>query len=467
MASARWRTRLSNAATGAGGTSTAATGRRAAGFAWTYWHRIVLMSFLGWIFMYADRTVLSPVLPLIHAEWGVSKSQLGLISSLFFLAYAAVQIPVGWASDRLGRRLALLVPGFILFGLGTLATGLAPSYGFILAAGLVTGLGQGAYYPTQFSLSTEVVPPERRGLAAALINSGQAVGISLGLVVASLVALAYGGGWRLPFVVLSVPTVLVGLLFLKGVKPEHDRRARAVRGEPAAREAPGTNAREAAPDAVDAAAPAARPAHLWTPRLVSLYVVNFCSLYGFFVVLTWLPFYLQTARGYGGAQVGWISSLVPWAAVVGGIVASVLSDRVPSRKPVAMSMLPVAALALAGLPLVHAKAVLVAALLVYGFFGKLALDPVLAAMVADSTEPHLYGRVFGVFNFAGMTSSILAPYLTGFLADRSGALDAGFYLAAAFLLAGMLALAFFRAPGAARDGILRHHPTAMERGVAR
>lgn len=407
-------------------------GRRPASLLrWQYWHRIVALSFLGWVFMYADRTVLSPVLPLIGAEWGLSRAQLGLVSSLFFLAYAACQVPVGWLSDRLGRRLLFLVPGFVLFGLGTLATGLAPSYEAMLLVGVVSGLGQGAYYPTQYSLSTDVVPPERRGLAAALINSGQAVGISLGLVVGSAVALAAGAGWRAPFVVLALPTVAVGLLIWRGVHPDHDRRAFPPR--PADRgEGAGTEGEE------KSGPPPSRP--LWTPSLLGLYVVNFCSLYGFFVVLTWLPFYLQTTRGYEGTAVGWVSSLVPWAAVAGGIAASALSDRAPSRRPVALAMLPAATAALAAIPLLHSRPLLFCALVAYGLTGKLALDPVLAAMVADAAEPSAYGRVYGVFNLAGMTSSIVAPYLTGFLADATGSLDVGFHLAALLLLCGALVL---------------------------
>lgn len=400
------------------------TGRR-----WQSWHTMVVMGCLGWVFMYADRTVLSPVLPLIGAEWDLSQSQLGLIASLFFLAYAVLQIPVGMAADRLGRRLVLLVPGFVLFGIGTLLSGLSPTYGFLLFASVLTGLGEGTYYPTQFALSTEMVPPSRRGISAAIITSGQAVGISLGLMLSSYVALGLGNGWRPPFIILSVPTVLTGLAFWLFVK-EPRRAVTAAAGQGPA-----------------PVSEAGRPEHKnpWSRNLVLLYALNFCSLYGFFVVLTWLPSYLQTARGYGGPEVGWISSLVPWMAVPGGLIASWLSDR-SDRKRIGLAMLPVAAVALVALPLLPSAAALMAALVVYGLFGKLALDPVLAALVADLSDRSVYGTVFGAFNFAGMASSVVAPYLTGFLADRTGTLNSGFYLAAALLVVGIGLLAMLRQP---------------------
>lgn len=48
-----------------------------------YWVRLVIIFFLGWIAIYAGRSVLNPIMPHIQAEFGLSKSNLGLISSLF------------------------------------------------------------------------------------------------------------------------------------------------------------------------------------------------------------------------------------------------------------------------------------------------------------------------------------------------------------------------------------------------
>lgn len=396
---------------------------------WQPWYTVVILAGIGWVFMYANRTVLSPVLPLIGMEWELNQTQLGLISSLFFLAYTVVQIPVGMLSDRLGRRLPILVPGFLLFGFGTLLTGFVPSYAALLLLSVLTGVGQGTYYPTQFSLSTAMVPVSRRGLSAAIINSGQAVGISLGLLVSSYSALGFENGWRLPFIILAVPTLLTGLAFWRFVR------------EPAT-----GNRRPASVPAIDVdegiekpPAGLGRECRPWSRNLVLLYVLNFSSLYGFFVILTWLPYYLQTVRGYDGVAVGWISSLVAWTAVPGGLMASWASDRLVQRKTVAMIMLPFAAVSLAAIPLLRSDSALIVSLIVYGLFGKIALDPVLAALVADLADRHVYGTVFGLFNFAGMFSSVLAPYVTGFLADRSGTLDVGFYLAAGLAAVGMFA----------------------------
>lgn len=385
-----------------------------------YWHVVLGVFFLGWVFMYADRTVLSPVLATIGDEWHLSRQQLGLISSLFFLVYAAMQIPTGLLADRYGRKI-LLVPGFVLFGATTALSAFAPSYGAFLLLAALTGLGESTYYATQFSLSSEVIPQRFRGLGSAIINSGQAFGISLGLIVASLIAFTFQAGWRAPFAVLGVATMVVGALIWLLVRErphgqtESHRIGAAQQQQPAAR--------------------------LLSRDLLLIYAVGFCSLYGFFVILSWLPYYLQVARGVPASTTGLVSSLVPWASIPGALLVSYLSDRLRRRRLFMLVMLPLAALALFAIPFSQNTAQLFAALIAYGLVGKLALDPLLVAYVADRVPKSAYSRAYATLNFSGMLSSIAAPYVTGFLADRFGTLTTGFYLAVALLVVGTVCVA--------------------------
>lgn len=56
-----------------------------------YYWKVILVFMLGWVFMYADRTILNPVMPILAREFGINNAQLGLINSVFFLAYAILQ----------------------------------------------------------------------------------------------------------------------------------------------------------------------------------------------------------------------------------------------------------------------------------------------------------------------------------------------------------------------------------------
>lgn len=377
-----------------------------------YWYRVVALCFLGWIFMYADRTVLSPVLPMIGQEFRLNESQLGLISSLFFLAYTALQIPTGILADRYSRKRVLIL-GYLVFGVGTILSGLAGSYGLLLAGAVITGLGESTYYPTQFAISSSTIPTRHRGVMLAIINSGQAVGVSLGLLLSSYFSLELGLGWRTPFIVLGVGTIATALLFTRAVR------------EPARPENSGPTASGRSLLGVA----------FGNRNLVLVYCLNFCSLYGFFMVLTWLPYYLITDRGYHGTEVGVISSLVVWTSVPGALLWSYLSDRI-GRLGLIRLLSPLACLSLLAVPYAGTYPLLVIALCAYGLVGKLAMDPVIAALVADLAPRAAYGTVYGVLNFAGMASSILAPVLTGWIAASTGSLLVGFYVASAFMLVG-------------------------------
>ncbi|HEX6798076.1 MAG TPA: MFS transporter [Ktedonobacterales bacterium] len=448
-----------------------------------YWQTLLVAFLLGWVFMYADRTVLSPVLASIGAEWQLNRGQLGLISSIFFFTYAALQIPTGLLADRFGRKL-LLVPGYVLFGVATLLSALAPSYGVFLLLAACAGLGEGTYYPTQFSLSSEALPARIRGLGSAIINSGQAFGISLGLILSGFVAFNLGKGWRASFAVMGAGTLVVaGVLALlvrehppmelgaenaevaevRGERGEGGRNGERegreasakdtkAEGERATAEDPegrgesvgASGGRPPAGDTAAAAQTGTGTATLLSRDLVLVYIAGFCSLYGFFVIITWLPYYLQVARHVPATQTGIISSFVPWASLPGALLLSYLSDRWHARRALALGMLPVAALAFVAIPLAGSTLALYAALALYGFTGKLALDPILVAYVADRVPKTAYSRAYALLNFAGMSSSILAPVVTGALADATGTLNAGFYLSTALLLVGMLCMALTR-----------------------
>lgn len=58
-----------------------------------YWIKVVAIFFIGWILMYATRTIFNPIMGVVGAEFGLNNTQLGLANSVFFLTYAIAQIP--------------------------------------------------------------------------------------------------------------------------------------------------------------------------------------------------------------------------------------------------------------------------------------------------------------------------------------------------------------------------------------
>jgi len=386
------------------------------------WWVTIFLFWLGWIFMYADRTVLNPVMGELEKEFGLSGTQLGLMNSVFYFSYALLQVPAGILGDKIGKK-KVLFPGFLLFGAFTAVTGWAKSWSTLLFARVVTGAGEGTYYGPQYGLSSEQIPKKYRSLGSAIINSGMAFGIALGLLASSWLVYDQGYSWRTPFFVMSIPTLLTGLAIWLFVK---EKKRQPV-------------------EAGGVAKPKSKFTDLFKNRnLLLVYLMVFCSLFGFFVILTWLPYYLQSERGIAGSETGFITSLVAWISIPGALLFSSLSDRLGKRKPLILVLVPVAILSMLSIIWMPNMTGVIVALCVYGLVGKLALDPVLVALVADSVDENNYSSAFGLFNFIGMSSSILAPVIAGAARDMTGSLASSFYVSAALLVVGLVGMLFLK-----------------------
>lgn len=386
------------------------------------WWVTIFSFWLGWIFMYADRTVLNPVMGELEKEFGLSGTQLGLMNSVFYFSYALLQVPAGILGDKIGKK-KVLIPGFLLFGAFTAVTGWAKSWSTLLFARVVTGAGEGTYYGPQYGLSSEQIPKKYRSLGSAIINSGMAFGIALGLMASSWLVYDQGYSWRTPFFVMSIPTLLTGLAIWLFVK---EKKRQPV-------------------EAGGVAKPKSKFTDLFKNRnLLLVYLMVFCSLFGFFVILTWLPYYLQSERGIAGSETGFITSLVAWISIPGALLFSSLSDRLGKRKPLILVLVPVAILSMLSIIWMPNMTGVIVALCVYGLVGKLALDPVLVALVADSVDENNYSSAFGLFNFIGMSSSILAPVIAGAARDMTGSLASSFYVSAALLVVGLVGMLFLK-----------------------
>lgn len=370
-----------------------------------YWKRLVFIFFLGWLLMYANRTALTGLMSVLEGLWGLSRTQLGLVNSAFFFFYAAAQVPAGLLADRVGRK-RVLVPGFLVHSLGAIYSGLATSFPWLLGARALTGLSQGTYFSPQYAISTAAVPARYRTVASALTMSGSALGIGLGTLVASFMVWRLGLSWRFPLILFGGLALVLTITMSKLIKPDVSEKDR--------------QALTAGPQA------AFRP----NANLVKLFIVGALAMYGFYVIVTWLPYYLQTARGIEGGIAGAVSTIMPLATIPSAILIGILADRSGQRRKIMLWLIPAGAIALALVVWSPSLVGLYFALALYGLSGKLVIDPLLIASVAEQTEASSHGKAFAFLNFAGTVSMVLAPTITGLIVDLTGSFDSGFLLAA-------------------------------------
>ena len=153
---------------------------------------------------YADRAVISAVLPLIRTELGLSEVMLGLLSSVFLWTYALGSPASGYIADRL-PRVRVILWSLGSWSVATLLAGFCANAQQLLTARVLLGLSQCAFMPAAVALTAEFQPPARRALAIVIPLAGA----NLGFVVGSVLG-GYSGdhfGWRPVFFFLG----LVGL----------------------------------------------------------------------------------------------------------------------------------------------------------------------------------------------------------------------------------------------------------------
>jgi len=171
---------------------------------------------------------LGPVLPALSARTGASLAEMGRLTMTIFAGSFAAQFVAGWASDRFGRRLVLIV-GLLLLATTGAAIGLSTSLALTLAVGVVYGFGYGAFTLSGNVMSSELVPT-RRASAVNLVNMFFGLGAVVGPLVVSVLLQRVGA---------SLPALWLGaglLLFAAAVSavtlPGRSVTAAVERGAP-------------------------------------------------------------------------------------------------------------------------------------------------------------------------------------------------------------------------------------------
>ena len=172
-----------------------------------------------------DKTAFNVLAPEIRRSFGLGISGiLGLVAVIELVAIL-LGLPLAYWADR-RSRVRLAAGGATLWGSFSLATGLAPTVGVLAAARAGAGMGRAVVTPTHFSLLADYYPPEIRPKVYGTHRAANSVGQFVGPILAG--ALALWLGWRAPFVLFVVPTVVLVVLAMRLHEPArggHERRA--------------------------------------------------------------------------------------------------------------------------------------------------------------------------------------------------------------------------------------------------
>lgn len=399
---------------------------------------IYALMFLLSAINYIDRSALSVAATPLSHEFGLSPVQLGYLFSSFLWLYVICLVPMGMIVDRLGTRRVNSL-GIAVWSAATVLTGVVGSYAALLGTRILMGVGEATTYPAAGRVIREWVPVRERALFTTVFNSGAYFGPAIGGL--TLTWLVSAAGWRSAFFAGGA----IGFIWLAAWliwfrQPERatwlsaDERALILRERDGQRQAE------------DRSQPAlGLRGLLRSPSMVGMMLTQGCAVYTQYLFLTWLPNYLQAARGISLLTSGPLMALPYLGAVVLTVVFGKLSDTLLThetarsggrRRMVAAAMLVSSVLLL--MPFVSNVYVILFLIMIAlsGVATTVGLNIALLSDLLRSSGDA--GQATGLLILGGNIFGILAPIVTGYVIQASGSFDYAFVIAGALLICGSL-----------------------------
>jgi EmrB/QacA subfamily drug resistance transporter len=173
------------------------------------WWTLAAVS-VGLFVIMLDNTVVNVALPSMQRSLHMSLSELEWVVAGYALTFAAFMLTGGKLADLLGRRLIFMI-GLAVFTGASLACGLAPSGGFLIAARVVQGLGGALMNPATLSIITATFPPRQRGTAIGIWAGVSAMALAIGPLVGGLLTEHVNWNW---IFFINVPIGVTGLFLI-------------------------------------------------------------------------------------------------------------------------------------------------------------------------------------------------------------------------------------------------------------
>lgn len=352
---------------------------RSGAYAWY----VVAVLLLAYTLSFIDRMILSLLVGPIRADLGISDTQMSLLMGFAFaIFYSVLGIPLGWLADR-GSRRSLMVAGVAAWSVMTALCSLARGYGGLFLARVGVGVGEATLSPAAYSLLGDYFPREKLGRAMAVYSIGVPLGSGIALIAGALVVKFVTEGpalilpllgemapWRLTFIVIGLPGLLVALLIALTVREpaRTGLKAGATKGEFTA---------------FLRAHPRAIAAHFGAMSMITL------VMYG---AMAWIPQFLHRTYAMPVAEAGlWFGAATALCGAVGLLLGGAMADRMYRR----------------GRKDAHLRVIRLNAVLLLPLLGGMALAPTAGVALALMILTMLIGTIHG--GVAGAALQMITP----------------------------------------------------------
>jgi EmrB/QacA subfamily drug resistance transporter len=325
------------------------------------WHVMAAVG-MGIILATIDGSIVNVALPTLVRAFNTGFATVQWVVLAYLLTVTTLMLSIGRLGDMIGKK-PLYAAGFVIFTVGSVLCGLAPTVGLLIAFRVLQAIGAAMLMALGMAIVTEAFPPSERGKALGISGSMVSIGIVLGPVLGGLIIGALSWHW---IFYVNLPVGIVGtwmvLRFVPAGRPAGRQRfdwagAMLLFGSLMSLLLAMTLGQQGG---------FGQPAVLllavtWLLLLAAflftewkspqpmidlrlfrnrLFNVNLLTGFAIFVSMSGtiilIPFYLENVMGYSPQAVGLLLAVVPVAVGITAPLSGALSDRVGTR-PIAVA----------------------------------------------------------------------------------------------------------------------------------
>ena len=387
-------------------------------FRWTILALICVSHIIGAAAQYGINTLA----PFYQDELGLSRAQVGLFFSAFYLAMTGASFGTGWLADRFGVPKTTLL-GHLGLGVCTIAAALSPSFESAWVSFFLAGFGYSFLNPAS---TIGVMKWFDRGERATAMGAKQtgvpAGGVLAAILAPSLVSLI---GWRGSLAALGIINFISGFIFL------------ALWREPAT---PSVVASERE----KSAAGALPPLNVWA--LLPISCATAIYLIGQMALITYVPLYLRDVMDYSPYWASQALALTQAGAMIGRVGWGVASDRLfAGRRKIVLIVIGIISVLLIGaLSFMNrgSSAYFLLPILFLAGVSIVGYQGVSYALIGEISGKARTGAGLGMMITINAAAATLGTPLFGYIVDRTGSYSIAWQLLAGAVTVGIIAVAF-------------------------
>ncbi|MGE1062162.1 MFS transporter [Megasphaera paucivorans] len=389
---------------------------------------IVFCLFIGIAIAYVDRVNVSLLAandPFL-IEMGIKSQpvQIGMMMSIFLIAYGLANVILGPLGDVIGPRKMMTICVAVML-VSVMVSSIATIFMVLLIGRAILGVGEGAYYPQQSLFIRNWIPVKERGLANGLWTVGQGVAPALSMPILAYIISQWG--WRANFYCCILLTIIPLALFwfCTTDRPRQDKRMSQAE----------LDYIEAGMEKTDNAVVEQEKlpllqrwkimsvnAHYWV--LVIWYM---CLQFMGWGLATWMPVYLKMAKGFSWAEMGWMASLPFVLSIFARFAGGVLSDKIGHCAPILFAAMLVGTVSLYGSIVIPGKYIS-AVCLALGYGGVTLGTPAAWTLLQSGlVSSKVLSTAGGAMNGIANGFSALSPIIIGFFISAMGNYNSGIY----------------------------------------